>query len=476
MRFFFLVLTIFNAFMFLCIGAFYATPILAKNLLEKDLVDTIQAIQKNDLEWQANQYAYAAGKQTKGIGRAYILPSLVLSGEHKLVSDSIDCNDQSTFCGNETYDSTSYQLELVQPLFNVEKWRVYKEANSSSDYNEMEYQLAFQNNLYDSVVLYFEVLRAQEVYQLSLAEYRALAIQRQEIEMKAEAGIVDQIEVIETQAKYDLALANQLSQFDALKAAMENLSTRSGLAQLTTMSLSEDYPITPLSPDSEDAWVEKAKKNSLHLKVLNQSIMLAEREYKKNSAKSYPQVDLFASFGDQQQEGGLFVQNGSSEAIGLRLSMPLFSGLGDFYAAKQQKLQFFETSENIAGEKQQFFQSIKTQFRTITNSRLRVQAREKSLQSAEHALKAIELQYDIGSRNRSDVLQAQQNVFSAKQSYADEKYRYILNTVQLSLWVGDLSMDYIQGINQWLVSSNISNISDTLHENQNARLKHVAVN
>lgn len=420
-------------------------------------MEIFTAIQKNDPAWQATLHAYKAGQQSKGIGRAYILPSVVASGEHKQVTDKPKCDADSTQPCSENedeYDSTAYQVELVQPLFNKEKWHTYQEAKTSFELAEIEFESAKQSNIYDAAVLYFEVLRAQEDYNLALAEQKALASQLKEIQAKADAGVADQTEVIETQASLDLATVNQITLISLLKTTYEDLVTRSGIAKPSVKSLAEAYPIEHLKPFDEQLWVSKAETNSPQLKSLSKNVELARQSFKRQTSTAYPSVDLFAQISEQEQSGGRFIANGGNETYGIRVKWPLFAGMGDYYIAKQQRLQYMQNREEAQSEKQEFTQMIKNQFRSIYTDVLTVRARKKSVLSSERALRAVSAQYDIGSRDMIDVLNAQQQVFASKQAYSHSRYNYVLDRMQLLLLAGELREDELKKLDQWLVENN----------------------
>lgn len=425
------------------------------SLMAEDLLSIFKAVQANDPSWQASQYAYQSGKQSKGIGRAYMLPSLTVSGEHQQITDKPDCGNTIGCSEAEIdYQATTYQAQLIQPLFNMENWRNYKTGRANFELAEIEYQNAYQNNLYDTAVLYFDVLRAQETYTLALAEQSALATQLKEITAKAEAGVTDQTEVIETQASADLALVNQITELGYLKVAFENLVTHTAIEKPTVMALSIDYPIQHLVPFDEQLWINKAKATSNNLKAMEQSIEIAKQNYKRNTAGIYPKVDLFATLSDRDQDGGRFVQSGSNEAIGIRASVPLFVGLGDFYTSKEQKMKYLQTSEEVEAQKREFFQIVKNRFRSIYTDVLTADARKKSLHSSERALAAVKAQYELGSRDMIDVLNAQKQMFASQREFANARYSYLLDLLQLKLFVGEISLKDLEEINSWLVVDN----------------------
>ncbi len=419
----------------------------------EDLLQIYQAIQQNDPNWRSKQHAWEAGKQSKGIGRAYMLPNVVFSGEHKEVKDQADCPASNPMCVSEDeYDSTGYQLQVVQPLFNKEKWHIYRQNRAHFELAELEYESALQSNIYDTAVLYFEVIRTQVNYNLAQGEQKALETQLREISAKAEAGVSDQTEVIETQASFDLATVRQITELGYLKVAYEDLITRTGIANPTILNLSQDYPIEHLKPFNEKVWTDKAKLNSPNVKALHKSVEIAKQNMRRNTSGVYPTVELFASIAHQDQEGGNFVVSGEQESVGIRVQWPLFVGLGDYYTNKQQRAQFMQSTDDALAEEQKFMYYVTNRFRSIYTDVLSVDARKKALASSERALRAVRAQYEIGSRDMIDVLNAQRNFFSAQREYAHARIDYVLHNLQLKLFVGELSEQDLKELNQWLVN------------------------
>ena len=63
---------------------------------------------------------------------------------------------------------------------------------------------------------------------------------------------------------------------------------------------------------------------------------------------------------------------------------------------------------------------------------------------------AYEAGYEAGTRTIVDVLAAQQALYGAKRDYANARYDYIFDSLQLKQIAGILSEDDITDINSWL--------------------------
>jgi outer membrane protein len=76
---------------------------------------------------------------------------------------------------------------------------------------------------------------------------------------------------------------------------------------------------------------------------------------------------------------------------------------------------------------------------TVVSDVSRVAARKQSIVSSRSALDATQAGYEVGTRNVVDVLNAQNTLFSSERDYANSRYDYIIDMLQLKEQAGLLS-------------------------------------
>ena len=96
-------------------------------------------------------------------------------------------------------------------------------------------------------------------------------------------------------------------------------------------------------------------------------------------------------------------------------------------------------------------QNVRSLYRQVQTDVQNVKAREQSIISAQSALEATETGYKVGTRNIVEVLNAQKNLYGAQRDYANARYDYILNLLNLKFFAGTLSDADIKALNAWLV-------------------------
>ena len=68
-----------------------------------------------------------------------------------------------------------------------------------------------------------------------------------------------------------------------------------------------------------------------------------------------------------------------------------------------------------------------------------VTARKQALKSANSALEATQIGFEVGTRNVVDLLQSERGLYAAQRDYAKSRYDYVISVLRLKLSVGSLS-------------------------------------
>ena len=94
--------------------------------------------------------------------------------------------------------------------------------------------------------------------------------------------------------------------------------------------------------------------------------------------------------------------------------------------------------------------STRQAFLGVTSGVAQVKALGQALVSNQSSLDSTKLGQEVGVRTEVDVLNAQQQLYSAKRDLAQSRYNFILNQLRLKSAAGQLSEDDLAEINRWL--------------------------
>ena len=95
-------------------------------------------------------------------------------------------------------------------------------------------------------------------------------------------------------------------------------------------------------------------------------------------------------------------------------------------------------------------QEVRSGFSNVITLGANLKAQKQSVVSANSALEATRVGYEVGTRNIVDLLQAEKNLYTAEKNLANAKYDYLLSQLNLELAAGTLSPQSINEINGYL--------------------------
>jgi len=418
--------------------------------LAEDLLDTYQLAKQNDPQLAAAEANYLATSETRSLSRAGVLPNINLS-----VNASRNADDTTylnpLFDKKTSYNNYGYRLELRQTLYRRDNFLQLDEADTRILQAETEFQAAEQGLILRLARAYFDVLAAQDNLHFSRAEKEAIARQLEQTRQRFEVGLTAITDVHEAQARYDLVNAQEIEAQFRLDDRREVLREITGQYLQQPATLRKQTPLPAPEPADPNAWNKLALEQNPALRVARLTSRLAALQVKRSRSGHQPTLDLALTH--NYSKGGSFVDEVTSNSIGLQFNLPLYSGGGTSAAVRQSQHQHDAARQNLEQQHRATEAGTRTAYRSVTASIVRVQALKQAVISNQSALDATEAGYEVGTRTSVDVLNARRELFRAQRDYAQSRYDYILGSLALKDAAGMLSDDDLAQINQWLEDS-----------------------
>ena len=408
------------------------------------LSDIYKIAVKNDPVILAAKANYNADKETLKQGRAVLLPQLAGSANKLEPADPTSTNP----------DKTTYSASLSQSLFNVPAWFQFKSAKNMDQVAEATFTANQQDLIIRVSETYFNVLRAYENKQTREAELSAISRQLEQTQERFEVGLLPITDVYEIQAIFDEATANNLEASGALDIAFEKLQSLTGQSHNELSGLKDSFIATSPDPIDVDSWVQFSLANNFTLKASQLTQQAANATATAAKAQHLPKITISTDYRKTEQpEANLNGETSEQTSVNLNLTMPIFSGGLTSSQARQSSFKAKAAKHNFIAAKRNTIQAARSTHQQVITNIARVKARTQATKSAESALKATQAGYEVGTRNIVDVLLAQRTVFQAKRNFASARYDYILSMMRLKQVAGQLSPEYIFGINSQLSDS-----------------------
>ena len=430
-----------------------SVAILASSLTSAaDLSTIYQQAASNDAEIAAARATREASGYGVGAARGALLPNANLS--YSINNIDVE-NSEITSPGaskDKDYTQETFEVSASQTLFNLNSWYTYQAASAGDDAAARQLQLAEQQLLTRTAKAYFDVLRAQDNLSAAQAEEKAVKRSLEQTKQRFDVGLIAITDVHEAQAGYDLSYVNLLGQEASLDISYEALEQLTGQRFDNVSPLRAEVAMEMPEPVTVDAWVESglAKYAGLRLAEANKNSVRLQRNATRSN--HLPKVDLVARYteGSQPFFNNDSVYNQTTKVIGVQVSVPLLAGGSLYSQSKQAAKQYAAAEYNLESERRSTKQNIRSLFRKVKTDVLNIKARKQAIVSAESALEATQTGYKVGTRNIVEVLNAQRNLFQAQRDYANARYDYIANLLNLKFYAGTLNENDITVLNGWL--------------------------
>ena len=349
---------------------------------------------------------------------------------------------------------------LTQPLFRLDSWFNFQRSKKLTDASEADFAYAQQNLIIRTVEKYFGVLRAIDNLNAAVSEEKAIKKQLDQIQQRFEVGLSAITEVQEAQLAYDLSVASKIRSEGALFNSREELNSLIGREIFTLDPLKADIIPENPNPTTKQEWVDIALKNNFRLKA-----SVLRRDASKDSARSsasehLPKINIVGtesesntnqySYEGFEDFGFQAPSETQRKNYSLSLSIPLSQGGAVNSRRRQAYAEYNRSVEETLFTQRTIIQEVRSGFSNVITLGANLKAQKQAVVSANSALEATRVGYEVGTRNIVDLLQAEKNLYTAEKNLANAKYDYLLSQLNLELAAGTLSPQSINEINGYL--------------------------
>ncbi len=426
------------------------------------ILDAYSLALEKDPTYRAAIKEKEAGDENENIGRAGLLPKVSLNYQNsprnwqtqKYPASDIFGNSLGEATKRQQYRSHSSSITLTQPLFDYEAYARYKAGVAQTMMSDERYRGKLLDLAVRVINAYVEVAYSKD--QIALAEAQKAAYKEQltlnDRLMSAGEGTIT--DVSETQARYSLAEAQVIEARDALDAAQRELEVIIGmpLNQLDELQVLRPgkFKVAPLIPSKFEDWQKIALENNPVLAASRHGVDAAKYDVERNRAGFMPQVQLYASHSENDSSSDNTVnQKYRTDSIGVQVSMPIYSGGGVSASTRQAAARYGQAMYEMDAQTGTTLNDLRKQYNLCISSRAKVAAYELAVQSATTQVTATRQSVLAGQRVNVDVLNAEQQLYSAQRDLASAKYAYIKSWITLLSDSGTLDEKDVMRVAQY---------------------------
>lgn len=414
-----------------------------------DLMGIYQEALIQDPQYRSARAAYQAAEEKLPQGRAGFLPNITFSATRQV--QEVD----TSFGGTNIIQNRGLVLSATQPLFRMQNIVIYQQSKIEVSKADAQFVVAAQDLILRVAQAYFDVLDAQIDVEVAEAQKKAILIQLEQAKRNFEVGVSTIVDTNEAQARHDLIISQEIAARNALeikKRALQGIIDRFPENLVGAKEIAAD--LTNLRYSSMDEWVRVAEEKNFALKIQQAAYEIAQQDVKKVWAQHYPTVDLVAQYSDQTGVGGAITGRGidlTSKSIGVQLNFPIFQGFSVQSQVREALALQNRALHDLENTRRSITLQIRQQYLNVTNGIAQVKALKQALISSQSQLDSTILGQQVGVRTEVDVLNVQQQLYSAKRDLAKAYHGYLMSRLRLSAEAGELDEDTLTQINTMLI-------------------------
>ena len=407
----------------------------------------------NDPTFQSAQFALQAARQLRPEAFSAFLPSLVgTAAGSRTYGRTMYSNTPEV---NRSFDTDQWAIQLTQPIFRLETVLAYDEAKASVEQAFAQYVLAEQDLILRVTRAYFDEVVAERHMETAEAQLRALNEQLQAARHSYDAGVASITDVDDTQSRTAVAEAQAVAAGNDRESARAALEAIIGAPPPALAALNEGATLPRPIPADASLWVNHAVNDNPAVRAASAAISIAEYELDRSHAQRLPTVDMVATYGGNYSSGNItepinFGSNVKDRQVSIQVSVPLFEGGAIQARVGEARAKKSKAQADYSAAQRQAALTARQSYAAIVSGASQVQALQTAIAAGRNAVKGNKAGYGLGIRINSDVLNAEQQLYSSLQDLDKARYDTLFAGLQLKAAAGALSPEDLKAVSSLL--------------------------
>ncbi|MDD3320363.1 MAG: TolC family protein, partial [Paludibacter sp.] len=326
------------------------------------LKECLDYANKNNQNIKISGYDLNVAQKKVNEQKGALLPQVNINGS---LDDNLKLNTQlipaEMFGGAAgTYQAVSFGtkyslsagIQLNQSIIDPTLWVGIETSKANQLLSAQNLQRTREQIAYTVSLLYYQSLIIQKQIEIMSATLKVSEESLKSIELQFKNGLAKQIDVDKIRVSYN----NSATQFEQIKLsykqALNNLKFQMGMAQESEIVLPNELPAFDNNKYSSLTDKSLTATNRIEYKIQESSLQLSEQDKKRNIASTLPTLSFYGNYNynAMNQEFKFMNQDQNwyqSSAVGLKLSIPVFSGLQRKSRIEQSAINIERAKENI---------------------------------------------------------------------------------------------------------------------------------
>ncbi|MBA4216853.1 MAG: TolC family outer membrane protein [Roseateles sp.] len=436
--------------------ALAAGLLLASTAQAQSLQDLYDAARGYDATYLASKAAADAAAARTAQAEALLRPTLGLS-----VTGTQARTEPPSGPGPSSINSTTLAagLQGKYSVYNAANTPTIDKARRGYAAAQADLEIAEQDLIVRLATAYFDVLAAKDALTTSRANKAAIAEQLASAKRNFEVGTATITDTREAQARYDLAVAQELAADNDLRVKRVTLDQFVGRVGVEPKGLATPVALPALPSDNIDTWVASGDDQHPAIRKARLGLELAQLDTQIARAGEKPTLDATANLGGQNLHNSLSgaastasaVGTTKTASVGLTFTYPIYTGGATQNRIKETLVLEDKARNDLDFARRSVAEATRRAFFGVQSLKAQVSAYEAAESSTKLALEATQLGYKVGVRVNLDVLNAQTQLYTTQRDLAKARYDVVVNGLKLRQASGQLRPEDVSAVNTLLV-------------------------
>jgi outer membrane protein TolC len=334
------------------------------------------------------------------------------------------------------FDTRAY---LDQSIFN---WGSIERARSSAaQVKSAQYSYKNARELIVVVVVsnYLLVVADQSQVESALAQRDTAKVLFDQTTDQKEAGLAAAVDVLRSNVELQAREQRLIVARNNLAKQKRVLARAIGLPPGQTFDITTEVAYQPLATSTLDDALQQAYNSRPDYKSLTEQVRSAELQKKAASAERYPTLSANADYGSI---GTNFASNHGTVNAAAELRLPIFQGgrvHGDNLVADSLLTRAKQKLDDLRAS---IDQEVRDVFLDLQDTAQEVSVQQNAVRLATQTLEQSRDRFSSGVTDNIEVVQAQESLANANDTYIASLYRYNIAKVSLARAIGFAESNY----------------------------------
>jgi outer membrane protein TolC len=338
------------------------------------------------------------------------------------------------------------RASLSQSIFNFKNLERERSASESLKASQFSYKDAREMVVLAVGNSYLQAIAASARVETTEAQVKSAQALYDKAADQLKAGLSPAIDALRSQVELQTRQQQLIVARNDLAKVRLNLARIIGLPPGQEFVLTEKAPYQALLPLPLDTYLQRAYAARADYQAAMAQLRAAELSRRAATAGHYPSIDIDANLGDigvtpSHSNGTWQVEGG--------INIPIFAGNRTHSDVLEADAQLKQARSQLGDLRGRIDYEVRTALLDLNAAADQVAVARSSVDLAEQALKQSQDRFTAGVTDNLEVVQAQESVAGAHESYIESLYAHNLAKVELAHAIGDAEhgvKQYLKGI------------------------------